>query len=196
MCRSQNQDPRSTGSDDKICQDPGSTGSHNEINVQCPRSVFKIQWHWYCSKSKTHKIPQQIFGANSTINRIQRYLFVWDPRFVGSHDICAAIRSRICKIPRENENMGSNILRDPGYWILRIKDSWSFYDLDTCFNLRGGYLPTQAAGRLGQSEKWRDLYCRPLSQVSITSGHWPLTSHGAASVQNRSRKWKWSSRCT
>ena len=61
-----------------------------------------------------------------------KILSVWDPRSLGSHGNVAVTGSKISRIPWENENIRSNILQDPGYWILEIQDLGSFWDLGTC----------------------------------------------------------------
>ena len=53
-------------------------------------------------------------------------LSIWDPRYQGFHDNVFAIGSEITKIPRENENIGSNILQCAGSWILGTQDPGSF----------------------------------------------------------------------
>ena len=79
-----------------------------------------LQWHC-CVGSKICEIPQQLAQAGSGIPRIRQY-FVWDPRSLGSNVNVSVTGSKISNIPWENENISSNILQDPGSWILRIQD--------------------------------------------------------------------------
>ena len=60
------------------------------------------------------------------------FFSVQDSRSLGSHGNVAVTESKISKIPRENENIRSNIFQDFGSWILGIQDPGSFWDLGTC----------------------------------------------------------------
>ena len=102
-------------------QDPqhynGSLHAQNPVSIRSSASVF--MW------SKFHIISSVIFIPLIPDSR-------QDLKSPGSPGNLARAESKISRISWQNEYVVCKILHDPGSWILRILNSGSFWDLDTC----------------------------------------------------------------